>query len=108
MRDTRQAVVVEPQSLFGRNCLIQALGVYGDLQGAIVAAREALEMSGRHPWILVFLAAIYDQVGDMAGANSLHEEALARAVREYVQPCVLVATAAAAGRRDDAFDESDR
>ena len=60
-------------------------------------------MSGRHPWTLVFLAAIYDQVGDVAGATSLHEEALARAVREFVQPFVLAATAAAAGKLDDAF-----
>jgi eukaryotic-like serine/threonine-protein kinase len=104
LRYARQAVAMEPQSIFGRNSLIQALGVCGDLEGAIAAAHEALEMSGRHPWILVFLAAIYDQVGDMAGASSLHEEALARAVREFVQPLVLAATASAAGKLDDAFE----
>jgi eukaryotic-like serine/threonine-protein kinase len=99
----RRAVALEPLSLFGHNSLIQALGECGDLQGAIDAAQAALEMSGRHPWVLVFLAAIYDQVGDVAGAASLHEEALARAVREYVQPFVLAATAAAARKLDDAF-----
>jgi serine/threonine protein kinase/tetratricopeptide (TPR) repeat protein len=99
----RRAVAVDPLSFLGHNSLIQSLGECGDLQGAIAAAHEALEMSGRHPWMLVFLAAIYDQVGDVAGATSLHEEALARAVREYVQPFVLAATAAAAGKLDDAF-----
>lgn len=103
LRYARQAVAVEPLSLFARNSLIQALGASGDVQGAIAASQETLEMSGRHPWTLVFLAAIYDQAGDVAGAKCLHDEALARAVREYVQPFVLTATAAAAGKLDDAF-----
>jgi eukaryotic-like serine/threonine-protein kinase len=99
----RRAVAVDPLSFLGRNSLIQALGECGDLQGSIAAVHEAIEMSGRHPWMLVFLAGIYDQFGDVAGATSMHEEALARAVREYVQPFVLAATAAAAGKLDDAF-----
>jgi TolB-like protein len=99
----RRAVAVDPLSFLGRNSLIFALGECGDSQGAIAAAEEALEMSGRHPWLLAFLAAIYDQIGDLPRAKSLHDEALARAAREYVQPVVLAVTAAASGKLDDAF-----
>jgi serine/threonine protein kinase/tetratricopeptide (TPR) repeat protein len=103
LRYARQAVAAEPLSLFARNSLIQALGECCDVEGAIEAAQEALEMSGRHPWTLAFLAAVYDRAGDIAGATSLYEEARARAVREFVQPFVLAVTAAATGRLDDAF-----
>ena len=94
----RRSIELAPLSNLARQSLVFALGESGDLGGALIAVEEVLAMTGRHPWGLAFLAWLCDQAGDEAGAASAYGEAVARSGREYVQPTVLAATAAAAKR----------
>jgi serine/threonine-protein kinase len=74
-----------------------------DPQGALRAARPALQMSGRHPWILGLLSGMYAAAGDQARAEASHRELLTRADVEYVQSTMLAFSALGIGAADEAM-----
>jgi len=76
----------------------------GDLAGALSAAGPALQMSGRHPWVLATMTQIFVAMGDQAKAEAIHKELLARAVTGYVQCTWLAMSALSLGRIDEAMD----
>jgi TolB-like protein/tRNA A-37 threonylcarbamoyl transferase component Bud32/Tfp pilus assembly protein PilF len=85
---------------------VAALG--GDLEGALAMSEPALQMSGRHPWILAVVAAVHAARGDRARAEAFHQELLARAVSGSVQSVWLALSALALGRNDEAMDHAMR
>jgi hypothetical protein len=54
-----------------------------------------------HPWSMMMLAQTLGDSGNMADAESVYAEMLARARREYVPPNCLAYAASAIGRWDD-------
>jgi adenylate cyclase len=58
-------------------------------------------MSGRHPWIMAWLAVTLAHWGKASEAEALYFEMQARARREYVAPTSLALAAFAAAREDE-------
>ena len=104
IRWARRAIEVDPGSLLSQSALVMALGASGDSAAATRAAEESLAQSGRHPWMLSFLATVLDHAEDRDGAAAIHHELSARSGREYVQPGVLAITSASCGMLDEAIE----
>jgi len=67
----------------------------------IPAARSLLQVSGRNPWVLAYLAQLFAIAGDPERATATHRELLARAGTEYVPSTYLAMSAMAAGAQDE-------
>jgi hypothetical protein len=86
-----------------RFALQEVLRVSGRFDESIGVGELALSISGRHAWVMTFLAHAFADCGRCADADAVYAEMLARARRQYVAPAPLAATASAAGREDDAM-----
>ncbi len=98
------AIAMDTDSFLARWSLQVARLWGGDFAGSIAAARPALVMSGRSPWVVGFLAEAYAGAGDQAHAAALHAELEARAAFEYMAASFRASAAAAAGHLDRAMD----
>jgi adenylate cyclase len=98
-----RAVELDAESFLARCSLLWALHFSRRFEDAVAACNSALAISGRHPWAMSSLALIFADWGKLADAESVYTEMLARARREYVQPCELSIAATAAGMQDEAM-----
>ena len=95
---------INPGAFSSHLALTNARTWSGDFTAGLAAAQSALQMSGRHPWILSTMTHIFAGLGDRARAEAIHQELHARAVTGYVQCTWLAISALALGRVDDAMD----
>ncbi|HEV2644240.1 MAG TPA: hypothetical protein VGT98_16120, partial [Candidatus Elarobacter sp.] len=95
---------LNPGAFASRHAVVLSRTWSGDLDGGLAATGPALQMSGRHPWVLSTMTYIHAAQGDRARAEAIHEELLARAVSGYVQCTWLAVSALALGRVDEAMD----
>jgi hypothetical protein len=91
----RVGIEIDPGSYLGHWTLLEALHWAGKHEEAAAVAERALAISGRHTWALTTLTMIYAGWGRMDDARAVFQELEARAAREYVQPSMLCAAAAA-------------
>jgi eukaryotic-like serine/threonine-protein kinase len=96
----RRALELDPESLYAHWAMIYSLSG-GDMnEEARRVAREARMRFGRHPWLM--MESVNLPAGaDRAEALARYEELAARSRIDYVQPAVLSAAAAFAGRLDE-------
>lgn len=95
---------LNPAAFASHLAVIIARAWRGDLTGALAATGPALQMSGRHPWILATMTHIFAAGGDRVRAEAIHQELLARASTSYIQCTWLAMSALALGRVDEAID----
>ena len=99
----QRAVELDAESFLARCSLLWALHFSRRFEDAVAACNSALAIAGRHPWAMSSLALIFADWGKLADAESVYTEMMARARREYVQPCELAIAATAAGMQDEAM-----
>jgi tetratricopeptide (TPR) repeat protein len=80
-----------------------AKSALGDLAGAVADLMRALEVSGRHPWIVMNLATVHDSHGNVEEGRRWAEIGLAMQESRYVQPSVVALCLSVLNRFDDAF-----
>jgi serine/threonine protein kinase/tetratricopeptide (TPR) repeat protein len=96
------AVELDGEAYLAHTYVCLALRALHRFEDAAIAGEPALAISGRHPWIVGYLAMLYAEWGRHAEAEALAMELQWRAKREYVQPAVLSWVATAVGDRDTA------
>jgi serine/threonine-protein kinase len=99
----QRGIELDPNSYLGHWALMESLLWNGRHDEAAVVAERALAMSGRHPWALESLVSINAASGKSGEARAVYREMEARSAREYVQPSMLAAAAAAVGDMDAAI-----
>jgi pentatricopeptide repeat protein len=99
----QRGIEIDPNSYLGHWALMQSLHWSGRHDEAAAVADRALAMSGRHPWALENLVSVYAACGKPEDARAVYREMQVRSAREYVQPSMLAAAAAAVGDMDDAI-----
>jgi eukaryotic-like serine/threonine-protein kinase len=99
----RRARELDAHSFFAAWAYVNASVYGGNAQEMVDAIPALLPRYGRHPWLMLGLAAAYDRLGHVAQADAVYLELLARSRNEYVQPAVLAPAAESAGRREDAL-----
>jgi len=99
-----RGVELDPTSYLALWCSAVALEYDGKYEEAAAAAERALAISGRHTWALMTLASNYALWGKLDEAKGVFQELEARRTREYIQPAMLVAAAAATGDLDRALE----
>ncbi len=104
LRIAARGVELNPLAFSAQQSVVLARTWSGDLEGGLAAAAGALQMSGRHPWVLSTMTHIFAASGDRKRAEAIHQELLARAVSGYVQHTWLATSALALGRDDEAMD----
>jgi tetratricopeptide (TPR) repeat protein len=100
----KRGVELDPKSYLAHWCVAVSLECDGKYEEAAAADEYALSISGRHPWALSTLTAIYSRWGKHDKAVAVYRELEARASREYVQPAMLTPAAAAVGEIDRAIE----
>jgi tetratricopeptide (TPR) repeat protein len=101
--ETKRAREIDAQSFFAVWAEVNAMA-FGDHAATVIDTIPAyLTRYGRHPWLMMALAAACDRLGYRDRAESAYLELTARSGLEYVQPAVVAATAMFAGRHDDAM-----
>jgi serine/threonine-protein kinase len=73
---------------------------------ALAATDAAIELFGRHPWLLHSLTGIYLGLGDRRKAEAVHAELDARAITSRVPHFSLAVSLAYLGRAEDAMREA--
>jgi serine/threonine-protein kinase len=104
----QRGLELDPNSYLGHWALMQSLHWSGRHEEAALVAERALAMSGRHPWALETLVSVYAACSKPDEARAVYREMEARSAREYVQPSMLAAAAAAVGDMDDAVTIAQR
>ena len=99
----RKGLELDPSSFWSHLTLQRALHHAGMHQEAENQGLATLEISGRHPWILAELAVHHRAVGNIEGAQAIHDELIARGKIQPLQPSVVALVAVASGRLDDAI-----
>ena len=100
----RRGAELDPNSYLAHWSLSFALQCDGQYEEAAQAVEKALAISGRHAWALTTLVAINASWGKQDKAQAAYNELEARNTREYIQPAMLTAAAAAIGDVDRAID----
>jgi len=100
---SRRGVEIDPKSYLALWSLSVALQCEGQYEEASVSVEGALAISGRHSWALMTLASIYAAWDKPDKARAVFRELEARSGREYIQPAMLTAAAAAVGEMDRAI-----
>jgi serine/threonine protein kinase/tetratricopeptide (TPR) repeat protein len=80
----------------------------GDHHGGVADLMHALELSGRHPWIIGNLADVHTMAGDVEEGRRWASLGLSLAEHRYLQPTVIASYLATLGRMDDAYAELER
>jgi serine/threonine-protein kinase len=76
----------------------------GAIDESLAAFQKAAAMSGRHPYTLTHGALAYRTAGDLAAAQTLHEELKALSAKTYVSSAMLMISSIAVGDIDAAID----
>jgi len=97
----RRAMELDPESLYANWAMVYSLSGGDAIDEARRVAREARTRFGRHPWLLMGESVNLPQGADRSEAVARYEELAARSRTDYVQPAVLSATAACAGRVEE-------
>jgi TolB-like protein/Tfp pilus assembly protein PilF len=108
LRAANRGASLDPGAFATQHAVAMAKTWGGDLAGALAAALPALQMSGRHPWVLAMLTHIFARSGEHAKAKAIHSELESRALTGYVQSTWLSFSAVALGRIDEAMDHAFR
>ena len=101
--EARRAREIDPNAFFGLWAEVNAQAFGGDAQAAVGLISTHLSKYGRHPWLLMALAASYDRLDLPQRALAAFQELVARSGTEYVQPSVLAIAAVHARRDSDAL-----
>jgi adenylate cyclase len=99
----RRGMQLDPDSYLANWSLTQSLLWNGQYEEAAALAERGLAMSGRHVWALSSLVLIYAASDKGDEARAVYRELEVRSAREYVQPSMLLAAAAAVGDADRAI-----
>ena len=101
--EAREARRLDPTSFFAVWSEVNALAFGTRPEEAADIVPALLPRYGRHPWLMMGLAAAYDRAGLPGRADAVYRELAARSETEYVQPAVLAIAAEHAGRHDEAI-----
>ena len=101
--ESHRARELEPGSFFVTWSEVNALAFGGKPSEALATIPALLPRYGRHPWLMMALAASYDGVDRPEQADSVFRELEARSRTEYVQPAVVAIAAEHARRHEDAL-----
>src|SRR5208282_1187476 len=72
--EAERAVALDPDS-FAANWNLALTRHWGsDAEGALEAARPALQLPGRHPWIVGLMSGVYAAAGDRHRADASYRE----------------------------------
>jgi hypothetical protein len=82
---------------------VNSIAFGGDAASIIDTIPAYLTRYGRHPWLMMAIAAACDRLGFRDRAEAAYLELKARSGLEYVQPTIVAATAESAGRPDEAL-----
>ena len=99
----KHARELDQEAFLPHLALVIATVTGSDPTQGIPAARSALQVSGRSPWVLAYLAQLFAIGGDPERAAATHRELLARSGTEYVASVFLAMSAMAAGTQDEAI-----
>ena len=99
----RRGVELDPKSYLALWSFAVSLEYLGQYEEAAAAAEKALAISGRHSWSLMTLASNYKAWDKPDEARAVFQELEVRSAREYIQPAMLAAAAAAIGQIDRAI-----
>jgi len=97
----RRALELDPESLYAHWAVLYSLSGGDAIDEARRVARDAREKFGRHPWLLLGESVNLPPGADRSEAVARYEELAARSRTDYVQPAVLSAMAACAGRLEE-------
>ena len=103
MAEAKHARELDQEAFLPHIALVIATVTGSDPTQGIPAARSALQVSGRSPWVLAYLAQLFAIAGDPERAAATHRELLARSGTEYVASVFLAMSAMAAGTQDEAI-----
>ena len=78
----------------------------GEAEAGLASVEAAMELFGRHPWLLQVLTGLYVQRGDRVCAEAVHAELAARAVTSRVPYFSRAVSALYLGRVDEALDHA--
>ncbi len=106
--EAERAVALDPDSFVAHWALALTRYWSSDPEGALRAARPALQMSGRHPMILGLLSGIHGIAGDQRRAAASHREMIDRADAEYVESFWLAVSALGIRATDEAMHHAMR
>ena len=101
----RQAVALDIENFLAHWSVVISLAALARFDEAIIAADAALDMSGRHPWILAELAGVHaarGAEGDGESAEAVYQELRVRAQSSYIGFAEQSAAAASAGHLPEA------
>ena len=104
LAEARRAREIDPVSFFATWGEVNALAFGDRPREALDILPALLPRYGRHPWLMMALAAACDRLDLVDRASAVFEELAARSRTEYVQPAVLALTAEHARRHGDALD----
>jgi serine/threonine protein kinase len=104
LRTAMRGLSLDPGAFASQHAVVMAKTWGGDPAGGLAAAAAALQMSGRHPWVLATMAHAFAMRGERAKAEAVHRELEARAITGYIQHTWLALSALALGRTDDAME----
>ena len=100
--EAKRARELDSVSFFAVWAEVNACAFGGDVHEALELIPTFLPRYGRHPWLMMGLAAAYWKLGLVDRSQAVFQELSARSQFEYVQPAVLASTAEFADRRSDA------
>ena len=97
----RRSLELDPESFYAHWAVIYSLSGGDMIEEARRFARDAKTRFGRHPWLLMGESVNLPTGADRSEAVARYEELAARSRTDYVQPSVLCAMAACAGRLEE-------
>jgi serine/threonine-protein kinase len=101
--EARAACERDPGAFAPRYSLVWALTWARETEEGLTTAHEAMELFGRHPWLLQALTGLYMQSGNRVFAEAVHAELEARAVTSRVSFYTRAVSALYLGRVEEAF-----
>jgi len=102
--EARRARELDAHSFFAVWSYVNAHAYGGNAQEMVDLIPTLLPRYGRHPWLMLALAAACARLGYREQADAVYLELVARSRNEYVQPAVLAPAAESAGRRAEALE----
>jgi tetratricopeptide (TPR) repeat protein len=99
----RRGVELDPKSYLALWSFAVALEYSEKYEEAAAVTEQALAISGRHSWALMTLVSNYAAWDKPDEARAVFQELEVRSAREYIQPTMLTAAAAAIGQIDRAI-----
>jgi TolB-like protein/Tfp pilus assembly protein PilF len=103
-----RAVELDRDALAGYLAAAMIADAAGDFARALPTTETALQLSGRHPWVLAILTSVHAGLGDVRRAEAIHAELRARAISGFVESIWLTRSALAIGRVDEAMEHAMR